>query len=389
MRGQHRRCSAHRIPKKLPIPVKTKLDAQRFAAVWYREHVVLSGEAPRAEPAPTGDFPSTVARRLGVNGQTSFATLAKLWVTGKLHQVAPRTCKLKESARDDLVRLEKYVLPAIGHVPLIEFAGRNGRELLQQVAAYADEISPGLAIATMRQILQVVRRVLGFAVAPLMILDAQPIQRGDIPTARSTKAKSFIYPDEDAKLLGCTKVPVVRRLFFGTLDREGFRPKEAVLLCWRDVDLERGVVSLDKNKTDDPRAWALDPSVVRALALWKAKFTIIDGHELIFRDPVSLVPLKPVSYATSFRRALRRAGVTRPQLFDRSEHRQPIRAHDLRSTFVTISLALGKTEAWVTARTGHKSSAMVRTYQRTAASYAELNLGPLTPLDTAIPELTK
>ena len=184
-------------------------------------------------------------------------------------------------------------------------------------------------------------------------------------------------------------MPVVRRLFFGTLDREGFRPKEAVLLCWRDVDLERGVVSLDKNKTDDPRAWALDPSVVRALALWKAKFTIIDGHELIFRDPVSLVPLKPVSYATSFRRALRRAGVTRPQLFDRSEHRQPIRAHDLRSTFVTISLALGKTEAWVTARTGHKSSAMVRTYQRTAASYAELNLGPLAPLDAAIPELSE
>jgi len=30
---------------------------------------------------------------------------------------------------------------------------------------------------------------------------------------------------------------------------------------WTDLDLERGAVRLDKNKTDDPRAWALAPDV--------------------------------------------------------------------------------------------------------------------------------
>jgi hypothetical protein len=41
----------------------------------------------------------------------------------------------------------------------------------------------------------------------------------------------------------------------------------------------------------------------------------------------------------------------------------------------------------VTARTGHKSSAMVAGYKRQVRTAAELNLGWLAPLDAAIPEL--
>lgn len=386
-RDKSGRRKTHRISRTTRTPVKTMLDAQRYAAVWYREHVLLTGTAARPEPAP-GEYPSMVARRLGVNGQTTFATLLNLWVSGEIHRAAPNACRLKETADDDLLRANKYIVPVIGHVPLSEFAGRAGRNHLQQVAAYVDEISPD-RVGTLRHVLQIVRRVLGLAVAPLMVLDAQPIQKGDIPPARDTKAKSYLYPDEEAKLLGCTKVTVVRRMLFGLLAREGLRTEEAVSLSWSDVDLDRGVVSLDTNKTDDPRAWPLDPSVVRALTTWKTKFAVLDGSDLIFRHPVSLRPLKPGSYANSLRRALRRAGVDRPQLFQHNKHRQQLRAHDLRATFVTIALASGRTEAWVTRRTGHTSSAMVRKYERVAANYAELNLGPLVPLDTAIPEFRK
>ncbi len=40
-------------------------------------------------------------------------------------------------------------------------------------------------------------------------------------------------------------------------------------LIWSALELERGVVTLDENKTDDPRAWALGMAVVRALEAWK------------------------------------------------------------------------------------------------------------------------
>src|SRR5690606_28601902 len=91
--------------------------------------------------------------------------------------------------------------------------------------------------------------------------------------------------------------------------------------------------------------------------------------------------------AERLRMYLRAAGVTRPQLFESSENRIALRAHDLRATFVTISLALGKSEAWITDRTGHKSSQMIYRYKRAARTHTELALGALRPLHEAIPEL--
>lgn len=86
---------------------------------------------------------------------------------------------------------------------------------------------------------------------------------------------------------------------------------------------------------------------------------------------------------------LREAGVTRVQLFESNDKRVPLRAHDLRASFVTVNLALGKTEAWITDRTGHRSSQMIYRYKRAARTHAELNLGGFLPLQEAIPELAR
>jgi hypothetical protein len=61
--------------------------------------------------------------------------------------------------------------------------------------------------------------------------------------------------------------------------------------------------------------------------------------------------------ADLFRSDLADAHVERPELFGRSNTRRPIRVCHLRATFVTLSLANNRTEAWVADRTGHKSSA--------------------------------
>ncbi len=53
------------------------------------------------------------------------------------------------------------------------------------------------------------------------------------------------------------------------LCREGCRKSEAESLEWTDLDLDVGAVNLDENKTDDPRAWSLDPGTAEALRRWK------------------------------------------------------------------------------------------------------------------------
>lgn len=91
--------------------------------------------------------------------------------------------------------------------------------------------------------------------------------------------------------------------------------------------------------------------------------------------------------AERYRAHLHAAGIDRPELYKRTAARRPIRLHDTRATFVTISLANGRTDTWVKDRTGHRSSQMLENYRRAARTLAELELGPLAPLDQAIPEL--
>jgi hypothetical protein len=67
--------------------------------------------------------------------------------------------------------------------------------------------------------------------------------------------------------------------------------------------------------------------------------------------------------------------------------RRQMRAHNLRGTFVTVALANGRSEAWISDRTGHRSSAMIAKYKRTARTFGELELGGLVPLADALPEL--
>ena len=64
-----------------------------------------------------------------------------------------------------------------------------------------------------------------------------------------------------------------------------------------------------------------------------------------------------------------------------------IRVHDLRGTFVTVSLANDNTESSISDRTGHRSSAMINNYKRIARGFQELDVGTLSPLDSALPEL--
>jgi integrase len=275
--------------------------------------------------------------------------------------------------------------PALGDIPMKRFQGKEGRLLVKRVQRELAQTE--LAKSTRRQILQNANRLLNLAVEPFELIDANPLPRGFLPTSKSPPLTAFVYPSEDAALMKCVRVPLIERLFYGVLIREGLRVSEALNLTWSSLDLEHGVLSLDENKTDDPRDWSLDPGVRAALRIWKklaAKGHSANKKVFVRADGRTLDRYEA---AARLREYLQEAGVTRAQLFERSGSRLALRAHDLRASFVTISLGIGRSESWVTDRTGHQSSAMVYKYKRQVSLHQELKLGPLTPLDEAIPEL--
>jgi integrase len=110
-----------------------------------------------------------------------------------------------------------------------------------------------------------IARLFKLAVFPMRIVDRSPLPEGFSPRRPARKAMAWLYPDEDRRLMACTAVPLEFRMLWGVLDREGMRASEVRALTWADLDLKRGMVKLDRNKTDDPRSWALDAGVHAAL----------------------------------------------------------------------------------------------------------------------------
>lgn len=297
----------------------------------------------------------------------TFADLGAAWTSGRLAAEHPDHVRVKRSAHKDAERLV-VLNKTIGDVPITRFVLADAKRAMAALPR-------GLASATRRQYAQVVGRLLALAVYPLELIPASPLPRGFLPKVSRTRATGWLYPAEEAQLLACEHVPLGRRVLYGFLAREGLRCGEALGLSWADLDLTRGAVRLDRNKTNDPRAWALTPGVVPALERWRE---LTDAGELVFRA------LNENHLADAFRNDLRLAGIDRPELFERSPTRRPIRVHDLRATFVTLSLAAGRSETWVADRTGHRSSVMINAYRRAARHAAELGLGELAPLDTAL-----
>jgi len=379
---------------------------RRPTAVFVR--VRLSSGRPRVEIGPPGMSDARVAaevarlyarrdelerelvaRRAKVEPTTgklvTFRDLGEAWTSGDLARRYPDRVKAKKTADDDRWRLERHVYPRLGPKPLAAITADDCENVLSAL--------PEMEPASRRHVAQLMSRVLSLAAFPVRAIAASPLPDGFLPAKGARKALTFLYPEEERRLLACTAVPLAWRVACGLLAREGFRgPSEAGALTWGDVDLDNGAIRLDENKTDEPRAWAMSRDTWLALKAWRlvlasrSSALVAPGARVIVGVRAKLgIDLE--HGAQHFRAHLKTAGVARAELYERSKARQPIRLHDLRATFVTVSLAQGRTETWVTDRTGHKSSTQVSAYKRPARQVAELGLGALADMAATIPEL--
>lgn len=293
---------------------------------------------------------------------------------------------------NDRRRAEQHIVgDAIAALTLKQLRRRDVREFRSRLATrramgrgegrVVVEQDRGLTTKTQREIFVLLRMALDDAVDAELIR-SNPARELKLPPKGETKAFGYLYPDEDARLMQCERVPFAYRVAYGFLHREGMRKSEALATTWSDLDLERGIVALDENKSDDPRAWALGDDVVRTLKAWRAERADTRPGDRVFIGAMG----EPLNTLRShrYRTHLRWAGVDRPELFVSTAARNAIRIHDTRATFVTLALAAGRTETWVTDRTGHTSSVMLRRYKRMSRTAREVGIGWLEPLDALL-----
>ncbi len=316
-----------------------------------------------------------------------YAELFELWQSGVLFKMYPDHVKpLKESTRKHYCSFyEKYVKPIIGHLPIGGITMDHGFQVLASV-----EGPPGCALRY--NVATTMMRPINIAVFPGRVLAQSPFPRGFRPKQGEGRVKAMMFPKEEGAYLGCEAIPMVERLMMGLLSREGMRVSELTNARVGALDLETGWFSLDRNKTGRPRGWVLRSDCAEALRRYLAHYRRDPGAEdylLVQGEECRNAGKRLISFASGIRlrEHAKTAGLTRPQLWEESDVRRHLTVHDQRAMFITISLAEGKSEVFITDRTGHSSSDMVYRYKRAARAYAEANLGPLLPLHECIPEL--
>lgn len=317
----------------------------------------------------------------------TFRDVAEQWTSGEVAEKYPEHARFVSSMSANEQRLRDYILPFVGDIEMSAFAIGDALRVLEH-------LPKRLAPATRRHVSQIMYRVCALAVWPLRLIAVSPLPKGFVPKKPKPKARAFLFPDEEAKLLANTNADLQLRVLVGFLNREGLRKGEAATLEWSDlrganargwINLEKGWLYLDKNKTGTPRDWRLSEGVCEALKAWRQ---LSPRSRFVFPNGEDDVPVYTDKLAAQFRDLVRASGIDRSELFDSNQQRQRINAHDMRGIFVTTSLARGETEGWVMSRTGHTTSSMLQKYRRHAANLEEAGKAQLIRLDEAIPELS-
>ena len=306
----------------------------------------------------------------------TFKDVADAWVKGELRKKHPDQVRSKADFHIEVARLRRYIYPHVKDVPIVDFDLGHADLVMSKLPARRVK-----AAATRRHVAQIIARVLRLAVVPLRLIKASPIPTGWLPRIETRKHYTCLFPAEEAKLLACAEVDEAFRFFIGVLDREGMRVSELADSEWWQWNLEVGTFTATKTKTGDPRMWALRPDVARAMRLWADRFKKTKARPFIDVVPNAKAKLW---LATRLREALKAAGVERKELFESTEHTGKLRAHDMRATFVTVSIAEGRPDTWIRDRTAHKTLSMIDRYRRTARQFEELKLGGLVDLVDAL-----
>lgn len=308
-------------------------------------------------------------------GLRTFGDVFEYWISGELKRRWPQVCKDMGDERVSAARsmFAKHIGGILGSRACADITLEDAEQLLPLIA----DLRP----SSRRKYQTVVKLVMEFSVYPLRLRTSSPIPRKYVEGPGKGPAFSFLYADEEARLVSNRDIELDERVALGFTSRNGTRIGETKRARQRDIDLERGTFTLPKTKTEDARMWKLDEDVLLAMRAYRE---LLAERGLDVSGNAPLFPGLASAYdARRFRERLLSSGVDRLDLHEPTGDLQRIRIHDLRATFVTLALATGKSDRWVRDRTGHCALVLDK-YRRPARTAAELSLDWFAPLHSLL-----
>lgn len=187
---------------------------------------------------------------------------------------------------------------------------------------------------------------------PLRKISKLPEPRGRI---------RFLDDEERGRLLEACQAPTnpYLNILVVLALSTGARHGELINLCWKDVDLERRVITLHDTKNKERR---LLPLLHYALELMEAHTKVKDiASDLVFPSPLN--PHKPWDSRSAWEAALKRADI------------QDFRFHDLRHSCASYLAMNGASLAEIAEVLGHKTLQMVKRYAHLSEAHTAKVVG--------------
>jgi integrase len=275
------------------------------------------------------------------------------------------------------VKLNTYVLPRIGDMKLAAV------DVLTLERLYADLLASGgrngrsLSARTVRYVHSILHKALRDAVRKRLIA-SNPAEAATAPTsraARAPEARVWTPAELGAFLKWAETAEDYYRPLWWTIAFTGLRRAEACGLEWSDIDLETGVLLVQRTwnqwgdevfegegKSDRARRVIdLDDGTLAVLRSWRrrqSEMRLMVGTGWRPTNKVFTSPdgdaLRPDTVTQAWRRTVRRSGLP------------TIRLHDLRHSHATHQLAVRANHREVADRLGHADASFtMRTYVHT------------------------
>jgi len=293
--------------------------------------------------------------------QTTFAEWLDKWLAGyKKGQLRPTTYQGYE------ILINVHIKPALGKIPLAKLQAHMLQSFYNgKLAAGRADGKGGLSTRMVRYLHAVIRQALQQAVKEGLL--ARNVADATSPPTVKNKQMRPLAEDE---LLTFFEAAKNDRLFpaYVLAATTGLRRGELLGLCWDCVDLEHGVITVQRQllvlkdglsleettkSKSGRRSVTLTDDAVRELKAWRKrqaqeKLLLGEAYQdngLVFCKEDG-TPLDPREFTKRFQRQLAKADLPK------------VRLHDLRHTHASLLLARGVHPKVVQERLGHSSITM-------------------------------
>ena len=254
--------------------------------------------------------------------------------------------------------LKNHIRPQIGNVPLAELTSLDLQRFYKHLldGGRVDRIEAkkkpkGLAPKTVRNIHQIISSALKLASEQRLIV-RNPADGCALPKAERKEMRTLPI-EQLTSFLREAKDSGVYELYYLDL-ATGLRRGELLGLKWTDVDLDRGILKIQRaisrqngKEVEAPlktkNAYRTLPLSADAISVLKMQKCKVGNSEWVFPSP-SGGPMSPDSVLHMLQRVLKRAGLPK------------VRFHDLRHTFATLALQNGVDIKTVSGMLGHFSA---------------------------------